>query len=112
VPRGPIEAASLWQDSETRNTRPGFMLASSERGKVCVVMPGIDMSPQTHEWLRQEMTCLLCARHIAFLLVPLEPPGQLTQASATVWLRSMHCATCGGSPVISPGERVYAPKDR
>jgi hypothetical protein len=78
-------------------------------------MPGIAASRQTDEWLQQEITCLLCARHIASFLVPVEPSGsgpnltsQLTQASATVWLRNMRCATCGGSPVISPGEHVYA----
>lgn len=80
-------------------------------------MPGIAASRQTDEWLQQEIACPLCARHIAFLLLPVEPSGsnpsltsQLTQASATVWLRNMHCATCGGSPVISPGEHMYALK--
>jgi len=82
-------------------------------------MSGMAARRQTDEWLQQEVTCLLCARHIAYLLLPLEPSGftpnftgKLTQASATVWFRNVHCATCGGSAVINPGERIYAHKDR
>jgi len=82
-------------------------------------MPRIAARRQTDEWLQQEITCLLCARHIAYLLLAVEPTGsgpnltsRLTQASAAVWLRNVHCATCGGSPVISPGEHVYAQEGR